>query len=996
MLRRTRWFAPLLLVTFVSGHAFAEPRIELGDSFLPFFPGLLGYGRERGSVSSHRYYPEFGVTTVEVDPGLDTVDHDDSPDTKYRVRITLSDDDPNGNPSGDVHVSGVQYEHIPGSYNLPPILTPVSETLHFVTNGAMTTSTYFDEVTSISTTGLGIDAVMDVEWWDGHEQEMDVGVGIADIASEEECETGWLVYFNGQEAVPDWDSETSRCGASLIAGATVVDGERAPGPYRGMYFGLDVDDDENDAFHHHDLLGHTPLSTTWQSWLGQLPYRGYFFDIDLDDANDTHVRPILVQLERQSDLAIVDTARVMLTIAVGPQGLPVLKGMLPGVQNPGAIGYLTPRGLDRLEPTHAATLPYPIVAGGKQPRLSQGAIDVAPHTSDEIDVNLSDLSESSLAYWTEPNPAPEPNSGEFAGYLAYRDILAEAKVMKSAFDYLKKACSTTPNPALCEISLRTTHCVDRKPTTSDFRIRIEGIDTYFMPSRVDDALGIGDVSAMDLEFEDDQITADFRLDDIHGWLEASIDPSLVSIEWDKGLLDPCILWPSSRRLSDYVDDTDDRDGWLSCQNLEFNAASGTLGAPIAFDVRADGESIETPFAPGTPDVSLAGVTANVDSGICAEDWLHDFLESEILAWEADIEDTIAVELKTVPGEDEALDRLLAPYELGIERVDTPPPGTSPYDVHPLATYDLLASIGSTTSDAVYAHCNAADGLYVPYLTQSTPRDSNPYLFWYCPVASGQTCNGLAGAHEPMLTGGVDQLGHPFDVGVSYTTAHINQALWAQARRPDRLGSQNERARLVVEPDAIGELADLMGHTDVADALDAIGTDFGVRFHHDGAPFIVLTDGSEETRLIYVTPNLVVELVSLDAESNETVVAKFLVDVIDQDFQLRLARGGDSALDAAWGNVDVFSTTSTFLPSCFDERGAESCDGHLRQIVGSLLWPELQARLLDMIARMPALQLFDAAGESGRPRHIGNARTVLANQEVLLLGDLCVPGAPGCG
>ena len=55
----------------------------------------------------------------------------------------------------------------------------------------------------------------------------------------------------------------------------------------------------------------------------------------------------------------------------------------------------------------------------------------------------------------------------------------------------------------------------------------------------------------------------------------------------------------------------------------------------------------------------------------------------------------------------------------------------------------------------------------------------------------------------------------------------------------------------------------------------------------------------KTRLIYATPNLVVELLSIDSSGSETVAAKFLVDVIDRDLSLRFREGGAPSLDTTW-------------------------------------------------------------------------------------------------
>lgn len=763
-----------------------------------------------------------------------------------------------------------------------------------------------------------------------------------------------------------------------------------------MYFGIDTDEDEKDSFFHFGAQrGHISTPKRWEDWLGSLHYGGYFFDVD--NTYNPRVRPIVVELERQSDLQIVDTARFMLTVAVDPFGFPSLVAMASGTESPGATAQLSESGLDRLEPTHAATLPYPIVPGGKQPRLSESAIAMAEHSSPSITVALDKLPEGDLAYWTEPNPQPKPNEGEFAGYRAYKAILTTARRLHTSFKVAIKVCTFSPNPAVCETAVRLNHCVDNEPNSSNFRLTIDDVNTYFDPARPDDALTIDGVKNMDLSFGENEILADFTLGNVQGWLEASIDPANIRIEWDQPVADPCTIKPRDRVLSDIRAKSVDYQDWLTCRDLSFTASSGSLADPIVFDVVANGERIDTPYGAFSPEVTLANVAAAPGLGICEQDWLSPLIEDEVLGWEAGVTSTVEKELVRSPGEDEALNRLLSPYEFGVTRVDDPPQGTEPYDVHPLGFYDLSASIGKTAADAHGAKSDAIDGLYIPYLTRSLPVNALPFLTWFCPVASGQTCDGLAGVHEPRLESGLDPNGDPFDVALNYSTAHINHALWAQARRADRLGSPSFPARLDIDQTAVVDQASELGYHDVVDALSAIGSSLGVRYHHAGAPFTVITDGAgfNPPKLIYVTPNLVVELVSIASDGTEAVVAKFLVDLIDRDLQLSFREGGVPALKAEWGELAILSLTSTFASGCYDTFAIGSCDEHLRVVIGGLLLPGVEATVLEMIETAPALQLFDSGQDSSKPRHLKNARTFVLNQGVALVADLCNPAAGEC-
>jgi hypothetical protein len=974
--------------SFVAAGLVVSPVLQLQDTFIPFAPPLFGYDLDGGTTSGRIEIDHFGATPTDVPVNLDT-DHDDVPDLKMRVRITLETNVPGQNPGGDIVIHGMTYEHDHDDPTDTPFGQPQQAELHFATSQTLTTDEYFDQVTSIETDGLGVDTTMTVEWWSGHEQEVVVGATIANIADETECERDWRVYFNGQRAVPDWDPTAAQCRASLIPGAITIDGTLESSPaVRGLYLGIHEDLEARDSYHQFNEDGHTSSPSTYADWIASLSSGGSFFVSS--GPLETRVRPITVELERQSDLHVVDAGRVMMTIARDPNGLRALTAMAGTTETSGAIAQLSPRGLGRLEPTHADTMPYPIVPDGTQPRLSLSAIDLDEHRSPVIRVDLKDLPDDDIDYWTvEDTTVTE----QFAGYLAYEAIKGEAQFIKITLDGLLAGCNGN---AACRQAFHDLYCVDDNPRPRDFRLRIDAVQSYFDPTRPDDALVIGDVNQMELTFgEERQILADFTVENIQGWLEARIDPADIVIEWDKGPLDLCTVKPADQRLSDWLVGSEDHKEWLVCHDLSFTAGSGTLGDPIPFDVETPGEKIHTPFAPGTPVVSLADVGSDLGDGICADDWLATQMTTEILAWQSAVESTIAIELVTSPGEDEALDRLLSPYELGIERINNPPPETPPYDVHPLATYELSATIEKSLADPHGYQTDPVDGLYLPYVTRSSPlADTVPFLTWFCPVGPGQSCTTTLDRHAAKLEDGLDSNGEAYDVSISYSSAHISQALWAQARRSDHLGSPNFPARLAIPDTAIVNLATALGYTDVVDALTPLGSRFGVRYHHAAAPWVLTTD-SNPPHLVYVTPNIVMELVAIASDDTETVVATILVDVVDYDHQMKFTTGGVPALDASFGALALPSMTTTFVPGCHGAMNGLGCDDRLRLVLGSLWWAQVQDMFLDMVEQTPGLNRFDAGQESGKPRHLKNVRTLIENSSVVLLGDLCNPDDADC-
>ena len=432
-----------------------SPVLSLQDVFIPFAPPLFGYDLDGGTTSGRTVIEDFGITLTDVGLRLDT-NHEDVPDLKMRVRIKLEANVPGNNPGGDIVVHGMTYEHDHDDPNDTPFMQPQQAELHFATNQTLTTAEYFDEVTSIETTGLDADATMTVEWWNGHEQEVGVGATIANIADESECEQDWRVYFNGQRAVPDWDPTASRCRASLIPGAIMVDGMRVSNSaVRGLYLGIDEDIDAKDSYHHFREDGHTSSPSTYQDWITSLSSGSAFFVSS--GPFETWVRPIAVELERQSDLQVVDAGRTMMTIARDPNGLRSLTAMAGTTEVSGAIAQLSPRGLSRLEPTHQDTMPYPIVPNGTQPRLSQSAIALNEHRSPVIKVDLRDLPEDDKDYWTEEDTTV---TEQFPGLLAYQAILGDARLIN--FTLQKILLPGCNGNAACRQAL-TVHGLDQDP-----------------------------------------------------------------------------------------------------------------------------------------------------------------------------------------------------------------------------------------------------------------------------------------------------------------------------------------------------------------------------------------------------------------------------------------------------------------------------------------------------------------------------------------------------
>jgi hypothetical protein len=507
---------------------------------------------------------------------------------------------------------------------------------------------------------------------------------------------------------------------------------------------------------------------------------------------------------------------------------------------------------------------------------------------------------------------------------------------------------------------------------------------------------VGDITGMRLDFGADSISSDFRLKDILGWLEAWIDLDDIRVEWKKEIWNLCTLKPAPVTLADV--DGSDHQNWLTCHELEFAAGEGTLADPILFDVIESGEAFSTPFSPGqNVTVALDDITAETGTGICGQEWMAPTIHDAILAWELEVQGAIETDLLVSPGQDETLDRLLSPYELGRTQVTTPPIDTPPYEIHPLSTYALSATIGEATDDMLAFETTSSHGLYVPYLTRTSSYE-RAAATWFCPHGGGQLCDGESGRQPARLENGFDPGGVDFDVALSLRTAFLNQLLWAQAQRDEFLGAPAAPVDLGLAPDLLLRRARDRGLAKVAKVLEVNPHGFGLRSYHASAPYTVVNDSLTTTqKLLYVTTDIVVELYAIKPDGSRVVLAKVLYDVLDEDHRLSLRAGGIvDRITSSWSPATyVIEQTTQFLPGCYDIYGKASCDDELRTLIGGEWLDGTRATLIEMMENVPALQRFDAGQESSLPRHLKNARTYLRDQEVVLVADLCKPGTTLC-
>ena len=960
----------------------AAPRLVGGDDFHAFYVGYRGYDRFLSIVGNPAVpddeHLDFGVTQEQVwsyiDRPLPTAA---APEQSQRLRITVIGSNPSFGPSGTLVVHGNRRSW--DEVNQTFTVDDASQAITFGPRTTAETAVYFDEITRIvvdQDDPFNMDVVLQLWWTDPHEQEITTGVEVVDI-DEADCDDGgrYEVRFNRQRGTFTWKDLSETCVVEIGAGLS----PSTP----GMYFPVTPWPEANGD----NYISRFP-GWGWLEYLQQFPYGVPYFVVDTH--TDPLIRPIVTELFDRATGEVIDRRRDLVYLSEdNVSGQPMLLDLPTSTEIPGAYAQLSPGGLDRLEAVHQPTLPYPIYPDGSQPRLSQTAIDDPIHYgTDTVGFDL----DATYTYWVRPNP--DPSAPEWAGYEAYDEILADAWEKYHAFFDDLEDCAQLPTSqaqAICTTQALLAHCVETPPSESSFEVEVTGLDTYFDRSAPDDALTVDRVGGMDLWFGADQILSDFDLIDIDGKLEGLIDPSYVTIRYKTSPFNLCD--PANRvdpvNLADVEPGTVDREGWFVCEDLAYASASADLSFPVAFDLASSAESLATPFGGGVA-FTVAGTSGDTSaSGTCDESWMVDFATDEIVAWAPDVQRMLATDWLTTPSQDEALDRLTAPFELGIEAITAPLPDTPPYDIHPNPFYHLRADIGPAPGEPDMT-ADGTHGWAIPYLTSSFPQKDQPsHDFWLCLIGGNQQCGGAYDLHDDWFSYGLGTEGIPFDVSLTVTTGHLNQALWAQAQRPDRLGSPLDPIDLNLAPTELVDLATSLGHTDVATALSNAADKHDLRFHHAATPYTFITDPDPlvdpDGNLMYVAPNVIVEVIALDG-TQRTPVARIVVDFLDRDLDLGFRTDGTLVLDAAWRDLEVIPLTTGFLDNCFASPGG--CATHLEEMVVDLVTPTISDRLLDMIETIATPQRFDAAGESTTTLTLTNTRTSQRNQSVHLFADFC--------
>lgn len=958
------------VLLLLAAPAVAAPSLSGGDeAWAPFHTGTLSWSSDAAALTLVRN----GVVPAALSslpPG---------PYPTAPLRVTIDPEPLFGDPDVVVEVcEGLTCHDVTLGYN-----DVTGDILH--PYGAPTWVSA-EDVNGVLWTGT-----VKVEWLLGHQQEA-YGTLVVDDLTQAECDSGdYRVFGNGQPLEMGWCSADNACRAWAGAPPPALSCSGGSTAH-GVYFPWQGGDDlSGQPLYDHYLWrtwypwvdfadGELPTANYFTTWSQQaLPYGGAYFN---PSGIDLLVRPLLFELASidpvTGDETVVDRSRVLYyderydTFA--------WFGALKFV--PGAYAQLTPYGLDELEQPHVEVLPYPS-ADGFDTRLSDRAL-LEPWTSwGTFGGNATYELTTDDTYWTEPNP--DGSGVEWQGHLAYAEILELAQDEHQAYLDDMLTCGTD---LACQAVAAAEHCVKWPPGPADFKVVVNGIETRFdhaQPLPMTSGLA----SSVDLSFLDtDAIAAHVEVADVHAEIEGDL-LLFTKVAFEVGPENACVpvvgvTHPSARWLEDFDAGAVDRDDWLTCPAMDLHATSAE--GDLEFGVSRSGEAIAV--APGTGAFQLPVVTVDTsDGGTCAETWIADEVAPEVEAWAPTAETVFTGAWLETPSQEEALERLLSPLDLGIEDVLASPSPSLPYEVYPFEYMTLGAPINAAAADTIFFGTHSVHGLYAPYLTNVQPTVSVPSGWqWPC-LRLGTDC-GAPWAHDDALTSGTDPDGLPFDVSLDVRPEYINQVLWAQTPHADMLGQLGAPHLLAMGPTELHDAAAAQGLTEATAFLAGYPGGLEIELYATTSPYVWLPD-VDPYQITLLAPNVVVEL--QDAVSGD-LVARFVLDVWDEDLSLKWGGVADKTLLPALSKPQSTLTTVTLPNGCEGALRSElaasgTCEGELASLVDAEVVAYVEATLLDMLRALPAPKVWDTAGESTTLRLLTNRRYDRNGEGVRFLVDL---------
>jgi len=934
------------------GFANNLPHFRNSQAFLSFRASIPGWGLDEGVRVGKKIIQDFGLSHrtdyLDIQVGSSYLDK------KYPARVEVP---PIAGLEGEVTVFGIYFIDSPG---LNEIQTSATVTID--PTGKVLTPPIFHRLDRIEAIGFTQNTELTVSIWKGSEQLLSMQ-GIIDGLSREECLGGkYQVTVNGSLGKLEW---------SKVSPFT---SEMACKGYGKGYFPVL-------PFQETDNIAMPSDYFNWSGFINSVAHSVYFLTVsELDHG----VRPLTMSLIDTEINKVIARKRNLYYLEETAFGDPFLTPQEPSAAIPDAFAQLSPLGLDQLEPLHTSVLPYPLGNEGERKRLSESFLQSPGRTKT---TNLS-FTIGDSKKWTNPDT-------KWAGSRAYHAIFNDIMARYLRYKIAKEACELIPDPieqAACLLVNEITSCVKTRPRSSEFDVHVNSI--YTEPSKLHpiDALTIDHVSNLNLSYSGDNINALLTLNDILGYIDGHIDPSAVSVKYSGG--SACAAIIPAEEVSNHLHG--EEDPWFSCKEMTLFsplAPSNTMEfSPMVYPSYKEGISIawaNNPFF--TTVLPIATATST-----CLESWLVNDAQLAVLDWHNTFDELISNDWKLMPGQNEALERLLSPLNLGVETASSTSSLIQPYDVHPNPFYDLKAEIGSLAAETNLFGVYTNAGLYVPYIsTAFTTEGFRANDFWLCPAQAG-ICNDGLYWRKP-IEDAIDNKGNPFSIALVLTTAHLNHAMQAHVGHSERFGTSENPIESGKNLSDLLDIASAKGRTSVVDALSSL-QEVGIRYYSAGVPFTRNTDFQK--LLIYTVPNTVVELYD-SYDPNQPVLARFVVDMADFNLKLDLNKTAEAMLAAKEGNLLKSMVSLDLFEDCFDRADSSgnplelSCDSLLTNTVLDAIELQLKLRALAMVSSVFAPQMFDSAAEGNPAVTVHRRRHDYINQQLYMFGEFCSSTGTPC-
>lgn len=808
-----------------------------------------------------------------------------------------------------------------------------------------------------------------IDWRVGHEQELPY-VGVIEGLDQAACESGaYDVAVNSHRGELTWCPAEGACMAHVGRGTVTPSGCTLEGTGRGVYFPVASKQGPHpeqdgvfwyDGYPQHDFEQATgnPIGSRWAQAMGRLPYHGALFDT-ASSADDHYVRYLLAELRHiddEGETQVLDRSRTTYYF----QGVSRLDRAMswhgPNEYVAGAWSALTPNGLAALAPVHESTLPYPSAEAFVGRFGAQGVAVIEEPLPTRAEHRLTAADD----YWVDPR-------SDWQGAAAYQSALNKATNQFLLKKALEKCANTAANPttaAACAASAALI-CVDEKPAADDFVIRVDAVDLT-IDTRANPAFDIDGVSGTQLAFGNTSLRIDtsLQLDGLTAVLQGDLLPH-TTVAYDAGAL--CATAPKVA-LADATDWTlDDPEGWGTCYDLE---TAGSMHADVDFDLSVGGlEHIDVSFA--SSQLNWIGTPLHDASrgGTCSERWLQRRVRNAMPAYDAEIERLVEEAWVASPSQDEALDRLLSPLEIGMEYEPAIGDEVLARPLYDMPWYRLSAVINADASNRVPFVSHPSRGLLVPYFTRAVPEEPTPKSAWWkwaCFSLSDDCPTQIGGWQHLRAPTPTNIAGQAFDVAMHERTAFVNQRLWAQSHHPELLGHAGNRHELAFDAKAFTDGMYAAGFRSLADYGE-----LRAELYATVPPFVhaVGDEAGFDSILFFAAPQMVVELVD-PASKDEEPVARFLLDVFDRNVDLA-GVDGDRMQSAFSPQKKFLITTVHFPEGCTGTLqtslgGQGTCEEQLRGLVAAQIHGEVEGLLLTALDNSPMPGVWDAAGEAQTP------------------------------